>query len=361
MEPDPLTAPVVALIFDMYAAGDSLGSIAATLVEQGHPSPSAHDRKRNRHRRGEGWAKSAVRAILLNRRYTGHEVYGKQPTTYELIDPENPAFGDEKVQRWADASKWVVSNEPVHAPLVSQDTFEAVQGRFQVPERTTRPKPRVSRYDYVLKGRIVCGACDRRMEGSRNNGKNHYRCRIRSDYVLPETSQHPRTLYLPEEALVSGIDTWIMTAFEPANLEATVAALVDAAENAGTDEVRESLQAEITDCEVLLRRYKAALAADDSVETVVSWIKEAEVRRARAQQELARRTSHARLDAESLHSLLAAIPSIRERLSDADATAKAGLYSALDLRLTFASSAREVHLTANLAVACGTRACPRLT
>ncbi len=38
------------------------------LTRDGIPSPSQHDRARNRHRTGEGWSKSAVRVILANPR-----------------------------------------------------------------------------------------------------------------------------------------------------------------------------------------------------------------------------------------------------------------------------------------------------
>lgn len=67
LERDPIAAPIVERIFDSYLAGKGLYAIAELLTAEGIPSPSAHDRQRNRHRDGRGaWSKSAVKAILGN-------------------------------------------------------------------------------------------------------------------------------------------------------------------------------------------------------------------------------------------------------------------------------------------------------
>ena len=80
LELDPIAAPVVVRIFEEYVSGKGLYAIARGLTEDGIPSPSAHDPARNRHRvAGRGvWAKSAVRAILKNPRYTGRQVWNRQ-------------------------------------------------------------------------------------------------------------------------------------------------------------------------------------------------------------------------------------------------------------------------------------------
>src|SRR5712691_5675897 len=71
LEPDPQTAWVIRRIFAEYLAGRGLFAIAEALTRDAIPSPSQHDAARHTHRTGEGWAKSAVRAILRNPRYTG--------------------------------------------------------------------------------------------------------------------------------------------------------------------------------------------------------------------------------------------------------------------------------------------------
>ena len=91
LEPDPVTAPVVERIFTMFAAGRGLKEIAAVLTAADIPSPSAHDPERNRHRDPRGWGHTAIRSILLNERYLGRAVWGKQARTDELFDLDDVA------------------------------------------------------------------------------------------------------------------------------------------------------------------------------------------------------------------------------------------------------------------------------
>jgi site-specific DNA recombinase len=66
LEADPVTAPVVQRVFDLYLSGSGLRAIATRLNEEGLPCPSAHDPDRNTHRLKDGWQASTVRAILTN-------------------------------------------------------------------------------------------------------------------------------------------------------------------------------------------------------------------------------------------------------------------------------------------------------
>ena len=75
-----MTASVVRRIFQERLAGAGYSAIARRLNTDGILSPSQHDPLRNSHRNGPGWADSAVRAILRNARYTGHEVFGMSTT-----------------------------------------------------------------------------------------------------------------------------------------------------------------------------------------------------------------------------------------------------------------------------------------
>jgi hypothetical protein len=70
-------APIVERIFAMYLDGLGFRAIAETLNAEGVACPSAHSPQQNRHRRGDGWQSSTVRAILENPRYTGFAVYGR--------------------------------------------------------------------------------------------------------------------------------------------------------------------------------------------------------------------------------------------------------------------------------------------
>jgi DNA invertase Pin-like site-specific DNA recombinase len=100
LEPDPIAAPVVQRIFADYCEGVGLFAIAQVLTREGIECPSAHDRARNGHRSGVAWSKSAVRAILTNPRYTGHQVWNRQRTDEVLLDVDDVALGHTSVQRW---------------------------------------------------------------------------------------------------------------------------------------------------------------------------------------------------------------------------------------------------------------------
>ena len=79
-------------MFAQRLAGHSLARITRALNDAGIPCPSAADPQRNPHRSGAAWTLFTVRAILANP-YTGRQVWNRQPTSHELIDPANTGLG----------------------------------------------------------------------------------------------------------------------------------------------------------------------------------------------------------------------------------------------------------------------------
>ncbi len=118
LEPDPYTAPVVRWMFTQRLAGHSLARITRALNDAGIPCPSAADPKRNPHRSGQAWTLGTVAAILTNPRYTGRQVWNRQRTDRDLIDPANTGLGHRPVQRWNLPDGWVISDRP--APRIGQ-------------------------------------------------------------------------------------------------------------------------------------------------------------------------------------------------------------------------------------------------
>jgi site-specific DNA recombinase len=94
-----VTAPVVERIFSEFIGGRGIYAIAEGLTRDGILSPSAHDPDRNRHRAGSGgaWSKAAVRAILLNPRYAGRQVWNRQRRDEVLIDVDDVARPSDEV------------------------------------------------------------------------------------------------------------------------------------------------------------------------------------------------------------------------------------------------------------------------
>jgi len=114
-------------MFAQRKAGHSLARITRALNDAGIPCPSASDPKRNTHRSGRAWTLTTVAAILANPRYTGRQVWNRQPTDFDLVDPANTGPGHRQVQRWNLPDGWVISNRPAHPALVSEADFIAVQ------------------------------------------------------------------------------------------------------------------------------------------------------------------------------------------------------------------------------------------
>ena len=150
LEPDPQAAWVVRRIFREYLAGRGLFAIAERLTRDRVPSPSQHDAARNPHRTGEGWAKSAVRAILRNPRYTGRQVWNKQRKDEVLLDVNDVARGYETRLRWNDTGQWVWSDTIAQEPLVSVEDFEAARAVMAGAGRAGRPATRPSAGDPAL-------------------------------------------------------------------------------------------------------------------------------------------------------------------------------------------------------------------
>jgi hypothetical protein len=80
-------------------AGHSLARVTRALDDAAIPCPSASDPRRNRHRSGKSWRLNTVAAILANPRYTGRQVWNRQRTDHDLIDPANTGLSHRQVQR----------------------------------------------------------------------------------------------------------------------------------------------------------------------------------------------------------------------------------------------------------------------
>jgi site-specific DNA recombinase len=138
-----------------------------------------------------------VRAILANPRYTGRQVWNRQPTTHDLIDPANTGLGHRQVQRWAQPDGWVISTRPSHPALVSEEDFIAVQGI-----RAERDTEATSGRRYLLAGLLRCGICGRRMESCWANNRPAYRCRHGYSSAVTPDPARPKNAYVREDRIL---------------------------------------------------------------------------------------------------------------------------------------------------------------
>ena len=197
LEPDPSTAPVVAWMFAQRLSGRSAARITRALNDAGIPCPSAADPERNPHRTGAGWTLRTVAAILANPRYTGRQVWNRQRTDRDLVDPSNTGLGHRQVQRWNLPEGWVISKRPANPALVSEADFIAAQDAT-APRGPAGPATR----SYLLAGLLACGRCRRRLESAWSNGKPAYRCRHGYTSAARPEPGRPKNTYVREDQIL---------------------------------------------------------------------------------------------------------------------------------------------------------------
>jgi site-specific DNA recombinase len=286
----------------------------------GLSSPAAHDRARNRHRDGRAWAKSAIKAILNNPRYTGHQVWNRQPRHEILRDVEDVADGYKTLQRWNDPSDWVWSAETTHEALVSPEDF----ARAQEQMRAGRNRPAVRKahrapHPYMLRGLLSCGVCGRRMGGHTIRAETRYRCRYPLEYSLANEVDHPRTVLVREDWIVEALDAWLLQLFEPDRIEETVAELAAAGGPTHADAASlDAAQRQLVDCDGRLAKYRAALEHGTDATVVGTWIAEVQGERLAAERKLAEAQPSPMMTAADFARIIEELGDLRPVLADAD-------------------------------------------
>jgi len=123
--------------------------------------------------------------------------------------------------RWNEASRWVWSDAIAHESLITNEDFQAAQAIMAGGGRARRSSreahQRVIR-PYVLRGRLHCGYCGRRLQGQYSNQAPYYRCRYPREYALASHVRHPANVYLREADLLPAIDRWLAAIFAPHRL-----------------------------------------------------------------------------------------------------------------------------------------------
>ncbi|MBM2620475.1 recombinase family protein [Actinoplanes sp. LDG1-06] len=361
LAPEPSTAPIVRRIFADYIAGNGIFAIAEALTNDNIPCPSAADPKRNSHRSGIAWSKSAVRTILTNPRYTGRQVWNKQRTDEVLVDVRDVSLGYTNIMRWNPTNQRITSKELSHEPLVSDETFAQAQSLMH--RRATHSTPHLkhrTRHPYIFRGRVHCDVCQRRMQGQHSHGVAYYRCRYAKEYAIANKVDHPINVFLREDIVVGPIDAWLASAFSPTNLDHTITMLTNSQPTDHSDLLREQARKRIAECETKLNRYRATLDAGADPTVVTAWITDTETERRLAEAELATITDKpARLTRDDITALIKRLGDIRSALANADPNDKAEVYRQLNLRLNYQPEDEAVHAMIDLGAHRGDLVCVR--
>jgi site-specific DNA recombinase len=183
---DPVTSRAVTDIFT-WRVVCKLGvpTIARRLNADpaGYPSPSG----------APGWTTSAVRAILANPKYTGHQVFGRRRSR-----------NGRRVN--APMSEWLWSPEAVHEPIVDMQTWREAQD-IGAEHSTSRdhhePEANPASRIYPYRSRVRCRDCQRRMTANPYPAHVYYRCphNPASPRHLAAHPDHPRSVQAPEPLL----------------------------------------------------------------------------------------------------------------------------------------------------------------
>jgi site-specific DNA recombinase len=336
-------------IFALFLADHGYYAIAEQLTAEGIPSPAGHDLARNPHRPGRAWAKSAVRAILRNPRYTGYQVWGRQRRDEILLDVNDVAAGHVSRMRWNDPDRWIWSTQPTHQPLVDQATFQAVQSRIATRSPHSRRTPRATPRPYLLRGRLHCALCERRLQGQWIRGEAYYRCRYPAEYAAASSFQHPKSVYLREVDLVGHLDNWLTELFSPTNLDHTCQTLATANRSDPAGDQRRAARQVLADCQRRLDRYRAALEVGTDPAVVQQWIAEVTATRTAAEAQLRdSRTNPDEFTPEQVRRLLEQAGGLVEALDRSDPTLRAQLYEELGINGVYDPDRRTVHIQAEL-------------
>ena len=101
-------------------------------------------------------------------------------------------------------------------------------------------------------------------------------------------SDHPKSVYVRESAIVPKLDEWIATLFDPANIETAYDALAGGQGTTEPDHARiEAANRKIADCDRRLAKYRAALDADGDPIVIAGWMAEVQGERLKAEREIA--------------------------------------------------------------------------
>jgi site-specific DNA recombinase len=215
--PDPVKAPVVRRIFQLYAEG-KLGTtaIARALEAAGAPAPRKH-----------GWSPNALQMILANPAYRG------------LI-------------RWKESLF-----DGLHEPLIDEEAFERAQAilRRRGEDAALR---RGNASEFLLSGLVRCDHCGRAYVGTSAHGRSsrytYYACSTRYKYG-PAKCMGER---LPKDRLEAAVLAQLADLYRDGDLIERALAKAEtltAKERPRLEEQLASTRAEIARIERKLERY----------------------------------------------------------------------------------------------------------
>lgn len=345
------------MIFEDYCRhGLGLGAICEKLNADLNRYPPPTRNKKDENDLPQTWSRSQLHAMLRNPKYTGFNVWGRHDKRRgrPFVRPRD---------------QWVWSPAPSHEPLVSRELFELVDERAERnsnPAKNIGPLPypprrlrRAGRI-YPLRGRIRCGICSRRMEGSHQKGSNWYRCRFVTlrGPAAADASGHPRVLGIKEDTVLDAAFGFLgRRIFGPDRLRHLRDELARSVDS-GDDERHAELARLAREREEIDRAlYRQALRLeehDDPTHPVLALakqrIEELSARRVAADDRTAQlqATRPTAPTAQEIEALLDSVPDLCTVMQQAPPDELSELFAAFDLTATYDKDQRALRLAATL-------------
>ena len=132
---------------------------------------------------------------------------GSARTKCSSTSTTSPSGTDQEAVEHQD--QWITSNEPTHESS-SAASCSMPPRASSSHTRAATCTPRRAQH-YVLSGLMRFGVCGRRMQGHWSHGRAYYRCKFTEDYP-DRDADHPRNIYVKEDALIPGLDGWLADA-----------------------------------------------------------------------------------------------------------------------------------------------------
>lgn len=303
-------AAIVREIFERYADGDGLRTLAKDFNERGIAPPRAG-------KRGTGsWSPGSIHEMLRRERYRGILVWGKMEKTYR---------GGTKVRVSRAADEWTTIEVP-ELRIIDETLWNAVQTRHESRERITGQTTYGPRVRYMLSGMGRCAECGGPMRSDISkisyDNVRVYNCAWHRDRGSTVCKNGLRR---PIEAVDAALLKWIKTNLLRENvlteaLDELRRSFVERAQTASIEGPTLTQEADKLRVEIE-RLSEAIMSTTDAPTTLVKMLKERETRLSAVEVKLAAlRTAPQALDGE-----LARMEKLaRQRLADLATSIHAG-------------------------------------
>ena len=255
-------AAVVRRIFELYASGTGLNTIAKRLNEEAAPRPTPQQG------RPPGWAPSSVREVLRRPLYRGVVMWGRAKKR-DASGRVNPS-----------KHKGLVSVDVPEARLVPEALAEAVDARLAaMRKRMLRTsdgrllgRPPGEGAKYLLTGLATCDVCGAGFEvlSRASGGRRLYTYGCSAHRRKGATVCSNGLLVRMREANDAVLATVEATLLDPRVVERAVAHAEAALARDRTAERQEALEAELADTEKAVSRLTAAIATGGELQPLVT-------------------------------------------------------------------------------------------